>query len=62
MTERLANGGIVTGGRTNETQLRLIAASFISPRTAVLLSTNIDVRARGGALNRTFTIRFAAFF
>jgi len=51
-----------SGNRTNESQLRLVAASFISQTTQVMLIGEYDVAAHGEPLNRNFEIRIARFF
>lgn len=51
-----------SGNRTNESQLRLVAASFINPTTQILLEGAYDVANHGGPLNRTIQIRIAHFF
>lgn len=62
-TYRVPGAGIVDSGtRTNETQLRLIAQSFVSPSMAVLLAGYYDIKAHGGPLNRTVLLRVAVFF
>jgi hypothetical protein len=58
-----ANGEIVDSGlRTNETQLRLVAATFVSPTTQIILAGYYDLAAHGGPLNRTLEIRIGMFF
>jgi hypothetical protein len=57
------NGAKVdSGNRTDESQLRFILASFISPTTQVMLAGYYDIAAHGQPLNRTFLIRVAKFF
>jgi len=62
-TYKLANGAkIDSGNRTNETQLRLVAATFVSPTTQVMLIGDYDVEAHGQPLDRTLELRIAKFF
>jgi hypothetical protein len=59
----LSNGVKVdTGDRTNETQLRLVASSFISPTINITLEGEYDVANRGGPLERAMVLRVAKFF
>jgi hypothetical protein len=51
-----------TGNRTNETQLRLVAATFISPRMQLLAAGYYDLAAHGQPVNRTFLVRLGVFF
>ncbi len=55
-------GVVDSGTRTNESQFRIVASSFLSPHLAVLLAGYFDVAAHGGPLNRTFLVRLATFF
>jgi len=58
-----ANGAKVdSGNRTDESQLRFILSSFISPTTQVIFAGYYDVASHGQPLNRTFLIRVAKFF
>jgi hypothetical protein len=62
-TYTLRNGEKVdSGNRTNETQLRLVASTFVSPTTQIVLAGYYDVAAHGEPLNRTFLLRIAKFF
>ncbi len=62
-TYKINGFGVVDSGtRTEESQLRLIAGSFVSPRLLILAIGDYDVAAHGGPLNRTFIIRAALFF
>jgi hypothetical protein len=59
----LSNGVKVdSGNRTNETQLRLVASSFVSPTINVTLEGEYDVANRGGPLERAVVLRLAKFF
>ena len=51
-----------SGNRTNETQLRLVASSFVSPTVNVTLEGEYDVANRGGPLERSVLLRVAKFF
>ena len=51
-----------SGSRTNETQVRLIASTFLSHSLAVMLAGYFDVAAHGGPLNRTVLLRLGVFF
>ena len=58
-----SNGAKVdTGNRTNETQLRLVASSFVSPTINIALMGEYDVANRGGPLQRAVVFRLAKFF
>jgi hypothetical protein len=62
-TYTLRNGAKVdSGNRTDESQLRLIAASFVSPTLQVMLVGEYDVANHGGPLYRTVELRLAKFF
>jgi hypothetical protein len=62
-TYTLRNGEkIDSGNRTNETQLRLVAATFVSPTTQVVLMGEYDVAAYGTPLNRNVLLRITKFF
>ncbi len=62
-TYKIPGVGIAdSGNRTNESQLRLVAASFINPTTQILLFGGYDVANHGGPLNRSIEIRLAHFF
>ncbi len=62
-TYTLQNGAKVdSGNRTNETQIRLLAASFVSPTIQVMLIGEYDVQAHGQPLNRNVEFRIAKFF
>ncbi len=55
-------GVIDSGNRTNETQLRLVAGTFLTPTVQVLAAGYYDLAARGGALNRTVVVRLGLLF
>ncbi|HQT63935.1 MAG: hypothetical protein B7Z75_03870 [Acidocella sp. 20-57-95] len=58
-----ANGAKVdSGNRTEESQLRLIASTFVNPSTQIMLVGGYDIANHGGPLNRSFEIRIAKFF
>jgi hypothetical protein len=62
-TYTLRNGTkVASGNLTNETQLRLVVSSFVSPTTQIVLAGYYDVAAHGGPLNRTVELRIAKFF
>ena len=62
-TYKINGLGIVdSGSRTNETQVRLIASTFLSHSLAVMLAGYFDVAAHGGPLNRTVLLRLGVFF
>jgi len=62
-TYSLANGGSVdSGNRTQETQLRFVASSFVNPSTAIMLEGVYDVANHGGPINRGVQLRVAKFF
>jgi hypothetical protein len=63
-TYKTNEGGFIvdSGNRTNETQLRLIANTFVSPTTAIMLVGDYDVAAHGQPLNRSIELRIAKFF
>jgi hypothetical protein len=62
-TYALHGGGTAdSGNRTNETQLRFILASFVSPTMQVMAIGEYDVAAHGQPLARNFEIRIAKFF
>ena len=59
----LANGAKLDAGtRTQETQLRFMLSSYLSPHWQVILNTEYDVAAHGGPLNRNIELRVATFF
>ena len=59
----LSNGlKVDSGNRTNETQLRLVASSFVSPTINITLEGEYDVANRGGPLERAILVRVAKFF
>jgi Putative MetA-pathway of phenol degradation len=51
-----------SGNRTNETQLRLVASTFLSPTSQVMVVGDYDVAAHGDPLNRTVELRLLKFF
>jgi len=62
-TYTLRNGDKVdSGNRTNETQLRLTASTFLSPTWAIMAIGEYDVASRGGPLERNVELRLATFF
>jgi hypothetical protein len=59
----LANGATLDAEtRTQETQLRFMVSSFLSPHWQVLLNAQYDVVAHGGPLNRALELRVGAIF
>jgi hypothetical protein len=62
-TYKIKGIGVVdSGNRTEESQLRLVAATFVSPTLQVLLSGDYDVAAHGTPFNRTVELRILKFF
>ncbi len=62
-TYKLRDGAkIDSGNRTEESQLRLIAETFVSPTLQLMAIGEYDVANHGGALDRNFEIRIAKFF
>ncbi len=62
-TYKINGVGVVdSGNRTEESQLRLVAATFVSPTLQVLLSGDYDVAAHGTPYNRTVELRLLKFF
>ncbi len=62
-TYTLRNGAKVdSGNRTDESQLRLTASTFLSPTWAVMLVGEYDLANHGGALQRNVELRLATFF
>jgi hypothetical protein len=62
-TYSLGNGTSVdSGNRTQETQLRFFASSFVTPSTAIMLEGVYDVANHGGPINRGVQLRVAKFF
>ena len=55
-------GVVDSGARTDETQVRLIASTFLSHSLAVMIAGYFDVAAHGGPLNRTVLVRLGVFF
>jgi Putative MetA-pathway of phenol degradation len=55
-------GKVDTLNRTNETQLRLVLSSFVTPTLNVNLVGEYDVANRGGPLQRVVLLRLAKFF
>ncbi len=51
-----------TLNRTDESQLRLVASSFVTPTMQVMLVGEYDVANHGGPLQRTVLLRLAKFF
>jgi hypothetical protein len=59
----LGNGAkLDSGSRTNESQLRFMLSSFVSPHWQVLLNGQYDLVAHGGPLNREVELRVGAAF
>jgi hypothetical protein len=59
----LPNGSRIDAGtRTQETQLRFMLSSFLSPHWQILLNGQFDVVAHGGPLQRELELRVAAAF
>jgi hypothetical protein len=57
-TYKLNGGGIVdSGNRTQETQLRLVVSSFVTPSLQLLLAMDYDVAAHGTPYTRAIEIR-----
>ncbi len=62
-TYKLKNGTVEdAGGRTNETQLRLILGSFITPSLQVSLTGDYDIIAHGSPYDRVLEFRLIKFF
>jgi hypothetical protein len=62
-TYKLADGTVIdSGNRTNESQLRFVLSSFVTPSTAVMLVGSYDLQDYGGPLYRTVELRLAHFF
>ena len=62
-TYKLRNGVVIDSGvRTNETQLRLILGSFITPTIQVSLTGDYDVVAHGTPYDRVLEFRLIKFF
>jgi hypothetical protein len=62
-TYRLKTGGIVdSGARTNETQLRLILGSFVTPSIQLTLVGDYDIIAHGSSYDRALEFRLIKFF
>ncbi|GLR67619.1 hypothetical protein GCM10010909_23000 [Acidocella aquatica] len=62
-TYNLQGGGTLdSGNRTNETQLRLIGSTFLSPTLQIMAIGEYDLASHGGPLNRNVEIRLATFF
>jgi hypothetical protein len=51
-----------SGNRTQETQFRMIASSFVTPSTAIMGIGIYDVENHGGPVNRGVELRVAKFF
>ncbi len=50
------------GTRTQESQLRFVLSSYLSPHWQILLDSQYDLAAHGAALNRQLELRVAAIF
>ncbi len=62
-TYKLNNGTIVdSGARTNESQLRLIVGSFVTPSIQLTLDADYDVAAHGTPYDRVIEFRLLKFF
>lgn len=62
-TYSFANGAKAdSGNRTEETQLRFVASSFVTPSLAIMGIGIYDVTNHGGPLNRGAELRIAKFF
>jgi hypothetical protein len=62
-TYRLNTGAIVDSGvRTNESQLRLIIGSFVTPSIQLTLAGDYDIVAHGTPYDRVLEFRFIKFF
>jgi hypothetical protein len=62
-TYSFANGAKAdSGNRTQETQLRFVASSFVTPSTAIMGIGIYDVANHGGPVNRGAELRIAKFF
>lgn len=62
-TYTLRDGATVdSGNRTNETQLRFVASTFLSPTSQILIMGDYDVAAHGEPLNRVVELRLLKFF
>lgn len=62
-TYTLQNGAKVdSGNRTEETQLRLAAGTFVSPSVQLMAIGEYDLAAHGEPLNRTVLFRVLKFF
>ena len=62
-TYKINGVGIVdSGNRTEETQLRLVASSFVSPTLQILLAGDYDVAAHGGPYARSLELRILKEF
>ncbi|MDE8346192.1 MAG: hypothetical protein POH28_08495 [Acidocella sp.] len=62
-TYTLRNGAkIDSGNRTDESQFRLTASTFLSPTWAVMLVGEYDIANHGGPLQRNVELRLATFF
>lgn len=62
-TYRLSNGATQdTGIRTNETQLRLIASTYLTPNFAIMAIAEYDLAAHGAPLSRNLELRLGTIF
>ncbi len=61
-TYKVSGGVIDSGSRTNETQLRLVAGSFVTPNIQLMAAGYYDINAHGGPLNRTVVVRLGLLF
>jgi hypothetical protein len=62
-TYKLRDGTVVdSGARTNETQLRLVTGTFVTPSIELTLDADYDVAAHGTPYDRVIEFRFAKFF
>jgi hypothetical protein len=59
----LADGSKIDAGtRTQETQLRFVLSSYLSPNWQILVNTEYDLVAHGAPLNRNIELRIATIF
>ncbi len=62
-TYKTTGGAVIdSGNRTDETQLRFVLSSFVTPSVALMGVFAYDVAAHGEPLDRNFEIRIAHFF
>lgn len=62
-TYKINGVGVVdTGNRTEETQLRLVASSYVSPTLQILLAADYDIAAHGAPYQRSLELRILKLF